>query len=93
MRLRWTRLALADLDQAQEYIARDNPAAANVVAQRVHDAADGLPDNPLIGRAGQVAGMREWVVTGTPYLLVYRIKDETVEIVRLWHGRQNWRKK
>jgi toxin ParE1/3/4 len=90
LKLRWTRLALADLNQAQEYIAQDNPAAANSVAQRVHDAALGLCENPLMGRPGQVTGTREWVVTQTPYLLVYRVKGDAVEIVRLWHGRQNW---
>ncbi|MDI3258517.1 MAG: type II toxin-antitoxin system RelE/ParE family toxin [Sinobacteraceae bacterium] len=86
MKLRWTRLALVDLHRAQEDIAQDNPVATNALALRVLEVAQGLPDNPLMGRPGQVTGTREWAVTGTPYLLVYRIKDDRVEILRLWHG-------
>jgi len=90
LKLRWTRPALADLVEAQNYIARDNPAAAEAVAQRVWDAAKRLCDNPEIGRQGHVQGTREWPVNQTPYLIVYRVKDDAVEILRVWHGRRNW---
>lgn len=90
LKLRWTRPALADLVEAQNYIARDNPAAAEAVAQRVWDAAKRLCDNPEIGRQGHVQGTREWPVSQTPYLIVYRVKNDAVEILRVWHGRQNW---
>jgi len=33
--LRWTHAALADLIEAQSFIARNNPAAAAAVAQRI----------------------------------------------------------
>jgi len=92
LKLRWTRPALADLVEAQEYIARDNPAAAQAVAQRVWDAAKRLCDNPQIGRQGHVQGTREWPVTQTPYLIVYRVKDDALEILRVWHGRRDWQK-
>lgn len=90
LKLRWTRPALADLVEAQNYIARDNPAAAEAVAQRVWDAAKRLCDNPEIGRQGHVQGTREWPVSQTPYLIVYRVKNDAVEILRVWHGRRNW---
>ncbi len=88
LKLRWTRPALADLIEAQNFIARDNPAAAQAVAQRVWEAAERLCDNPQIGRQGHVQGTREWSVTHTPYLLVYRVKNDAVEILRVWHGRR-----
>jgi addiction module RelE/StbE family toxin len=90
LKLRWTRPALADLVEAQNYIARDNPAAAEAVAQRVWDAAKKLCESPEMGRQGHVAEIREGVVSGTPYLLVYRVKNDAVEILRVWHGRRNW---
>jgi toxin ParE1/3/4 len=90
LKLRWTRPALADLVEAQNYIARDNPSAAQALAQRVWDAAKNLCDHPGMGRAGHVEGTREWVVSDTPYLIVYRVRDEAVEILRVWHGRRNW---
>ena len=56
LKLRWTRPALADLVEAQNYIARDNPAAAQTVAQRVWDAAKNLCEHPGMGRPGHVQG-------------------------------------
>jgi toxin ParE1/3/4 len=78
------------LIEAQNFIARDNPTAAAMIAQRAWDAATKLCDNPNIGRRGHVPGTREWVVNGTPYLIVYRVKDDSVEILRVWHSRRNW---
>jgi len=88
--LRWTRPALADLIEAQNYIARDNPSAAEAVAQRVWNAAETLRENPEMGRRGHVPGTREWPVNQTPYLIVYRLKNDAVEILRIWHGRRSW---
>ena len=90
MEIEWTHPALADLIEAQSYIARDNPRAAEVVARRVWDASQSLGENPEIGRPGHVAGTREWVVARTPYLIVYRDRAGHIEILRLWHGRRNW---
>ena len=91
MKLRWTRPALADLVEAQSHIAQDDPHIARMVAQRIWDAASRLRDNPHIGRAGHVSGTLEWVVLRTPYLIVYRIKDDAVEIIRVWHMKRDWR--
>lgn len=91
MRLHWTRPALADLVEAQAFIAQDDPQSAHKVAQHIWDAATNLRDNPDIGRPGHVSGTREWVVTRTPYLIVYRTQHDAVEILRVWHTRRDWR--
>ena len=91
MRLSWSIQALIDFDEAQAYIAEDNPFAAQTVADRIWQASRRLPEQPQMGRPGVVPGTREWVVQRTPYVLVYRVKGEVVEIVRLWHGRRNWK--
>jgi toxin ParE1/3/4 len=90
LKLQWTRPALNDLIEAQTYIAQDNPQAAQAVAQRLWDAAQSLTDHPQIGRPGHVADTREWVVRRTPYLIVYRVRAETLEILRLWHTKRDW---
>ena len=76
MKLHWTRPALSDFIEAQHYIARENPAAAQEVAQRVWDAASQLPTHSELGRPGNVGGTREWVVTKSPYPLPYRLSPE-----------------
>ena len=90
LQIKWTRPALADLVEAQAYISRENPQAAEVIAQRIWEATQSLADNPRIGRNGHVAGTREWVVQRTPYLVVYRIRENHVEILHVYHGKRNW---
>jgi toxin ParE1/3/4 len=44
----------------------------------------------LIGRIGRVATTREYVVTGTPFLFVYRVEPSKIVILRLLHTAQNY---
>jgi len=90
MRVRWSRKALANLDNAVEYIAGDNASAAAQVAQRIWDAARILADQPRMGRPGRVAGTRELVVAGLPYILPYVENEGTVIILRVIHTSMKW---
>ena len=45
-----------------------------------------LATHPALGRPGRVPGTRELVVSGTPYLIPYRVHGKTVEILRVFHG-------
>ena len=86
----WTPRALHHLVQLRAYIARDRPEAASTLAERLLTAAERLADMPNLGRPGRVSGTREFVVPGTPYLIVYRAKADRIEIVAVFHGRQKW---
>ena len=90
MKVKWVRLALKDLDGAAEFIARDNPRAASRILKRLWDAAQVLADQPHAGRAGRVHGTRELVVTGTPFIIPYRVVENTVQILRVLHGKRKW---
>jgi len=90
LKVEWTHPALADLIEAQNFIAREKSEAANDIARKVWKASKELGENPEIGRSGHINGTREWVVGQTPYLIVYRIKNNRLEILRVWHGKQNW---
>jgi addiction module RelE/StbE family toxin len=82
----------ADLERIHAWIAKDNPATARSVAERILAAIESkIPAFPYIGRAGKVEGTREWIVRGLPYIVVYRIEDaqETVTILAIFHGAQN----
>ena len=90
MRIRWLRQALANLNAEAEYIAKDNPAAAERVVHRIVDAADRLREHPSMGRPGRVVGTRELVVGGTPYILPYRVRGACIEVIRVFHGARKW---
>jgi addiction module RelE/StbE family toxin len=89
LRIKWTRPALTDFAEAQDYIAVDNPQAAAQIAQRIRDSVRKLREFPYIGRPGDDLQTREWHVQRTPYLLVYRLREDVIEIVRIWHGRRD----
>jgi toxin ParE1/3/4 len=88
VRVRWLRAALENLNAEAEYIGRDNPAAAARMVSRVEEAVAGLAAHPAIGRPGRVHGTRELVVPGTPYIIPYRVRADTVEILRVFHGKR-----
>jgi toxin ParE1/3/4 len=90
VRLEWRPRALADLQALRAHIAREQPAAATRVARRVLAAAELLLVYPEVGRMGRAPGTRELAVARTPYLLIYRHQGETVSILRVLHGAQNW---
>lgn len=85
MKLAWSLLALHDFESATDYIAKDNPHAARQVAERILDATRRLCEYPFIGRVGDDPEQREWLVSRTPYVLIYEIHDDTIYIVRVWH--------
>ena len=93
MQVKWLAKALLNLDNAVEYVAADNPTAAAEVAQRIWDASQMLSDQPGMGRPGRVAGTRELVIPGLPYILPYVEKETAVVILRVIHTSMKWQKK
>jgi toxin ParE1/3/4 len=89
MKQRWLSSALADLDRVYEHISQGNSKAARHVFTRIRNATKNLKRFPESGRAGHVQGTRELLVTGLPYLLVYRITGDTIEILRVLHTSQD----
>jgi len=90
MRLVWTEPALHDLASARDYIALDSPSAAKRQVELILRAVDILVRFPETGRPGRITGTREIVVGRTPYIIPYRLRDGTIELLRVLHGRQRW---
>ena len=90
MRGRWLRTALANLNAEAEYIARDNPEAASRVVDAIVTAVERLAEFPAMGRAGRVPGTRELVVADTPYVIPYRVRAGSVEVLRVFHAARRW---
>src|SRR5689334_4908919 len=90
MILRYTRLALADLHQAREHIALDNPRAAETMARRIRETIDGLRQFPERGGPGRVPGTREVVGPRTPFVVPYRVVGREIQVLAVLHGRRAW---
>ena len=90
MHLEWSVFSLADRTAIFDYIEADNPRAAVAVDDRIQTRVEGLAQFPEMGRPGRIEGTRELVISGTPYIAAYRIAGETVRILRVLHGAQQW---
>jgi toxin ParE1/3/4 len=90
MEVRWAPRAADDLEAVVRYIQQDDPEAAHRVAQTIYARAEGLQTLPHRGRPGRVAGTRELTLPPLPFIIVYRVLAEAVEIVRIIHGAQRW---
>jgi toxin ParE1/3/4 len=87
----WTPQALADLGSLRDYIAEpDRAAAKRVVLRIVYCVETLLPQSPEMGRPGRISGTRELVVTGTPIVVPYRLRGQTIQILRVYHGARRW---
>jgi toxin ParE1/3/4 len=93
MQVKWTRKAIDNLQSAVEFIAKDKPMAASDVALKIYKAAQLLRAQPGMGRPGRVAGTRELVIKGLPFILPYTVKEGTAFILRVLHTSMKWPKK
>jgi addiction module RelE/StbE family toxin len=91
MQVRWSVPAAEDLEDICAWIERDNPDAVRRVARTIYDECARLKDFPNLGRASRrMAGRRELTFAPLPYIVVYQVKPDAVEISRIFHGAQNW---
>ncbi len=87
--LSWTEIAQRNLDDIGAHISLQNPLAAAQVLDEIVVQAERLILFPNSGRKGSVPGTRELIVRGTPFILVYRVREE-VEILRVRHAAMRW---
>ena len=70
-------------------MAQDKPDAAARLATRIVAVVEALRNHPRLGRAGTEPGVRELVIGGTPYVILYRVRGKRVIISTVWHGAQS----
>lgn len=90
MRIIWSATAVAELDGIVRYIAQDDVQSALRVEDRILKAAGRLAEFPFSGRRGAVVGSRELVVARTSCLMIYRVSEQGVDILRIVHGARLW---
>ncbi|MCQ4633674.1 type II toxin-antitoxin system RelE/ParE family toxin [Shinella sp. CPCC 100929] len=90
MKLTWSAFALSDRDGIFTYTEAVNPSAAILIDERIVGATRRLIDFPASGRVGRIAGTRELVINGTPYIVAYTVAETTIRILRVLHGAQEW---
>ncbi len=90
MKLRWTPLAASHLESAYQYLSEDNREAADKIVERILSCVEGLKRHPEMGRKGRVPETHELVITGSPFIVAYRLRKESIEILAVLHGARKW---
>jgi toxin ParE1/3/4 len=90
MQIKWLKKALRNLEQAYAVIAKDDPEAAVRTILKIEAAVRQLSEFSNLGRVGQIEGTRELVISKTPFIVVYRVKGKTVQVIRVLHGARKY---
>jgi toxin ParE1/3/4 len=86
VQLQWTDAAEQDLEQIHDYykqVAGSRIAADNIL--NILHAAEALRDMPNRSRPGRVPGTRELVLLNLPFLLPYRVQNNCIQVLRVFH--------
>ncbi|MFJ5285940.1 type II toxin-antitoxin system RelE/ParE family toxin [Pseudomonas sp. NPDC088429] len=89
MKLVWRPEAHDDRDRIMDRISQDNPVAAADLDEIFESKGEVARQRPTLYRKGRVEGTRE-IVAASNYIIVYMIKDECVQVLRIMHARQQW---
>jgi toxin ParE1/3/4 len=92
MQILWLDRAQSDLRELFQYLVQHNPNAGRRSSVAVETEVLRLADYPALGRPGRVAGTRELIIPGTPYLVAYTVdpRARSVIVLRVLHGRREW---
>lgn len=94
MELIWLPEAKADIQRLFDFLAEVNPSAAAAAMRVIQAGAARLLEHPKIGRRmDDETPRRELILpfAAAAYVLRYRIEDDAIVIVRVWHGREDRR--
>jgi plasmid stabilization system protein ParE len=87
LKLRITLRAYKHLREIEAYIAKDNAGASRRIGVRLRSSFDLICQFPDIGRRVRSSPELEWTVPGLPFVIVYRVRLDVVEILGVFHGK------
>ena len=91
MKVIWTEQALVRLIEVQDFIARNNPGAADRLVRRIVERGDGLSKFSEIGRTVPElpgTGVRE-LIEGR-FRIVYRVQAKVIQVLTVFEGHRQF---
>ena len=89
MRIRWTPAAAADLEHIGNYLKDRYPHYRQPTLRKLYEAIRSLKESPHRGRLGREDGTRELLFPPMPYIAVYRVQEQSIEVLRIYHAAQD----
>jgi addiction module RelE/StbE family toxin len=90
MRIRWTVPAAGDFESIRDYLQQHFPHFAEPTIRTIYQRIGSLKAHPYRGRPGHRSGTRELLLAPLPYVVVYAVKADAIEILHIYHGSQDW---
>ena len=90
VKIRIAPAATAHLTAAFEYLDGINSKLASAQMKRIFEGIDQLKRFPESGHTGRFEGTRELVIPRTPFIVVYSIDRDVINIAAILHGSQRW---
>ena len=88
MRIRWTSAAAADLQHISDYLKDHHPNYRQPTMRKLYETKRTPKDTPYRGRPGREEGTREILFPPPPYIAVYRVREQSIEVLRIYHAAQ-----
>lgn len=88
--LRWSSRARRELNAALAHAAADDAERAAALYARIDEATAHLRNHPAMGRPGRIPGTRELVISRTPFVAIYIVREGIVRIISLHHTARTW---
>jgi toxin ParE1/3/4 len=76
------------LENIKDYVNHKYPKLAQPTIRKVYDGIVSLKTMPYRGRIGREEGTRELVLAPLPYIAVYRVREQDIEVLHIYHGAQ-----
>jgi len=89
MQIRWTPAAAADLQNISDFLKERHPGYRDRTMRNLYATIRGLKQWPERGRPGREEGTREILFPPRPYVAVYRVIEQSIEVLRIYHGAQD----
>jgi plasmid stabilization system protein ParE len=86
MRIRWLPSALEDIEGIHSYLTLNRSQYVTGTVRAIYKAVLSLKSFPFRGRPSTQPGIRVMPLAKLPYLVYYRVNEETVEVLHIRHG-------
>jgi toxin ParE1/3/4 len=86
MKLRWVPQAAEDLREIHDFLHVNSPQQAHRVVNEIYSAILALSRTPYIGRPNETRSTRDLILSRIRYIVTYRIRNETIEVLYIRHS-------
>ncbi len=89
MRIRWAPPAVKDMQAISDYLKEHHSLYRQPTMRKLYEKIRALKETPHLGRPGRISGTREILFSPMPYVAVYRVREQAIEVWRIWHTAQS----